>query len=38
MFVKIIKRPAMEACLYMGEATLPDPLDLHFLFAITLQP
>ena len=37
----VIKRSARDACLYMGEATLPDPpdsLDLHFLFAIALQP
>ena len=30
-----VKRPARDACLYMGEATLPDH---HFLFAIASQP
>ena len=30
--------PVRDACLYMGEATLPDPPDPHFLFAIALQP
>ena len=34
-FVVIIKRPARDACLYIGEAT---PLDLQFLFTIALQP
>ena len=29
-----IKRPTRDACLCMGEATLPDP---HFLFAIASQ-
>ena len=33
--IYIFKRPASDACLYMGEATPPDP---HFLFAIALQP
>ena len=31
----IIKRLVRDACLYMGEATPPDP---HFLFTIALQP
>ena len=33
----VIKHPARDACLYMGEVTLSDWLDLldpHFLFAI----
>ena len=37
----IFKCPARDACLYMGEATPPhmaDLPDLHFLFAIALQP
>ena len=37
----IIKRPARDVCLYMGEVNLldpPDPPDPHFLFAIALQP
>ena len=34
----IIKRPARDAFLYMGESTLPDPADPHFLFAIASQP
>ena len=32
---QIFKCPMRDACLYMGEATPPDP---HFLFAIALQP
>ena len=31
----VIKRPARDACLCMGEADPPDP---HFLFTIALQP
>ena len=33
--VTLIKCPARDACLYMGEATLPDP---HFVFGIASQP
>ena len=39
--ILIIKHPARDTCLYMGEATPLDPLDspdAHFLFAIALQP
>ena len=31
----IIMRPSRDACLYMGEATPPDP---HFLFVLASQP
>ena len=31
----IIMHPSRDACLYMGEATPPDP---HFLFALASQP
>ena len=30
IFIVIIR----DACLYMGEASPPDPLDPHFVFAI----
>ena len=36
--IKVNKRPTRDACLYMGEVTLPDSPDLHFIFAIALQP
>ena len=34
--IMLIKRPAREACLYMGEASPPDPPAPHFVFAIAL--